>query len=259
MNDRIDSMYNYINATSALNALAECIHGPCKPNQEALKKANFFAVAETIIKMQPLFQEEVLARKAASTYLGYKGFVFSNFMLQKLKYLTTTILISMLEQRHAADPLILSMRRSFTIDVLKQNLAYVYFVFKRENNSFLKTEHMFRGVVSENDDASEEELIIEVGFNIYFLLYRWSEHPEASDVTVIELLALGQTRASDTREVGTLSQLLGFFKFFGKNLKHVYKRVTKKRKPLNQRHKRRKFDKVLKKDRFMHECLLFYK
>ena len=95
--------------------------------------------------------------------------------------MTTIILLSLLEQRSATDPMNLSMRRSIQLDVLKENLVYIYYLYQKEYNKFLTTENLFRVVEEGDDRKAVQEMIVEVGFNIYFLMERWSENKENRD------------------------------------------------------------------------------
>lgn len=53
---------------------------------------------------------------------------------------------------------------------------YQSFLFQKDHNKFLKKKNFFRHVLTLPDHKVEEELIIEVGFNLYFLMKRWAEN-----------------------------------------------------------------------------------
>jgi len=73
------------------------------------------------------------------------------------------------------------MKRSIPLDVIKQNIIYEYFLFCKDYNKFLSRENFFRHVLTQSDYEIKEELIIEVGFNLFFLLKRWSENKKTND------------------------------------------------------------------------------
>jgi len=73
------------------------------------------------------------------------------------------------------------MKRSIPLEVIKQNILYEYYLFAKDYNKFLSRENFFRHVLSQSDTEVKEELIIEVGFNLFFLLKRWSEDKKTND------------------------------------------------------------------------------
>lgn len=60
--------------------------------------------------------------------------------------------MSLLEQRAADDPILLSMKRSIPIEVVKQNILYEYYLFCKDYNKFLSRELFFRHVLTTSDD-----------------------------------------------------------------------------------------------------------
>ena len=62
------------------------------------------------------------------------------------------------------------MKRSIPLNLILQNIVYQFFLVVKDYRSFLTIENFFRHILPDKDHEVKEELIIEVGFNLYFLL-----------------------------------------------------------------------------------------
>mmetsp|Transcript_39530 Transcript_39530/g.38006 ORF Transcript_39530/g.38006 Transcript_39530/m.38006 type:complete len:323 (+) Transcript_39530:1879-2847(+) len=155
-------------------------------------------------------------------------FSISNFMIQKLKLMCTIILLSLLEQRTATDPLLLSMKRSIPIEVIKQNIVYEYYLFCKDYKRFLSRENFFRHVLSQSDTEVKEELIIEVGFNLFFLLKRWSEDKKTNDSQLEEMMSIVDDSNLELNAfAGTFKEFFEFLEQFSESVKTTVKNFRK--------------------------------
>ena len=117
-------------------------------------------------------------------------------------------------------------------------------MFCKDYNKFLSRENFFRHVLTQSDDEVKEELIIEVGFNLFFLLKRWSENKKTNDSHLEELMGLlNQGQSSYTAWIDTLKHIFNMILNIGTNLKHLWKLFTKRNRKMNTRHKRSRIEK----------------
>lgn len=152
------------------------------------------------------------------------------------------------------------MKRSIPLEIIEQNIVYEYFLFCKDYNKFLSRENFFRHVLTQSDIEIKEELIIEVGFNLYFLLKRWSENKKTNDSQLDDLMnMIGQEQRKVNVFYGTFNIVILFFKSIGSNLKYLYKKIKKRDRSMDNMHKRSRLEKFMSQKTNLTEALMFFK
>eukprot|EP00347_Sterkiella_histriomuscorum_P006717 403351704 len=292
------SKRNYSNAQNCCISLAEYVQGPCFVNQSRIKEANFYQLAIQILSIKPHLTDESNQKDGTSNQtqqnniaqqrrksmrvaravsnknfdLSFKDlqdtedqnqdsdFKLSNFMIQKLKLNCTIILLSLLEQRPSDDPLLLSMKRSIPLELIKQNIMYEYFLFCKDYNKFLSKENFFRHVLTQSDYEVKEELIIEVGFNLYFLLKRWAENKKTNDGQLDDLLNSMDQEATEGYSIfGSIQNIYNSMLKIKKDAIKKYAKFMEGSKLGEKSHNRQKLQAFLQNDSNLKQALMFFR
>jgi hypothetical protein len=120
------------------------------------------------------------------------------------------------------------MKRSIPIEIIKQNIVYEYFLFCKDYKKFLSRENFFRHVLPQNDADVSEELIIEVGFNLFFMLKRWSEDKKTNDSSLDDMMRMiDGCDVQVNAFVGTFKQLFEFLQYITDSFKTLMKQTKK--------------------------------
>lgn len=106
----------------AIRTLTETIQGPCTKNQTAIGMSGFYTVAMDILQLPYCFEKDI------ETPL-------TNFEVGKLKNESIVLLLSLFEQRERSDVIIVRMVDYIQEKTLVDNLLFVYYTFKKENNA----------------------------------------------------------------------------------------------------------------------------
>ncbi|CAI2387002.1 unnamed protein product [Moneuplotes crassus] len=193
-----------------LDCLMEFNRGPNKINQEIIVERGFISVANEILKMDYNVEEEVqentnlrpklkptkqlsllngdsygksslpsLSKKSSrkrreEVYYGDEVTQpQNNFMISMVKYKSLLILLELLVGRNRTNYVYYILRRVLDPDVFRKNFAYQAYFVKRFHRNEYSIKLFFRYNLDVETD-NNSPLIVEVGFNLYFLLMRMS-------------------------------------------------------------------------------------
>jgi len=106
----------------------------------------------------------------------------------------------------------------------------------------------------------QEEMIIEVGFNLFFLIKRWSENKKSNDPALESFLALIESEEADTSALtGTFKKLGEFGSFLQSSLRDYVKQYKKGEQKGPNLHKKSKVDAFMEEDKNLRPAIMFFK
>ena len=235
-----------------LECLLEFNYGPNIINQDIVIQKGFIQIANEILKMDYKDDQEVkeeggrnLNKKTQSggktEHFNSKHFLanpsplssaknFSrkdkneinwdevtqpktNFMISMLKYKTLLILSQLLVGRNRSSSVYYSLRKILDPDVFRRNFAYQkYFISKFHSNQY-SLKMFFRYNLDVNDEKNSP-LIMEVGFQLYFMIMKMSSNlavdmDEKYYNRLIKLLSIKEANLS-TNSKGLIFNIYSF-------------------------------------------------
>ena len=99
----------------------------------------------------------------------------TNYQLSILKYRTLRLLLQMLDGHSPQAPIYYQVRRIVSAEILRKNLAYQTYFFRYYHRSQLSTDLFFK-YDKKFSKKGRDPFIIEIGFNLFFLLREMEEH-----------------------------------------------------------------------------------
>ena len=251
-----------------LAALNDFIQGPNMANQEIVIQRNFIELSNAILRLG--YRDDIDMRKVdmddESLRLSHKSDMMhsdrsyksqpyrvsgksrfeiiseeitlpkSNFMISLIKYRCLLVLSQLLEGRSSSSYVYYILRRVIDPDVFRHNFAYQHY-FMTKFHKYDYTLKMFFRYKKDVNKTKGSPLIIEVGFNLYFLLMKMQENlyrdmDEKYFKRLISLLGEKQKSVNaGTKNIITLVRDFSFdvFKLFTRICKLKVRTINKQR------------------------------
>ncbi len=80
-----------------------------------------------------------------------------------------------MEQRPAHDSLVVKMKQEIKKKALEESMAFVFFSFEEELFGNYEETSLFKVYEEKHPEKVSESGVLELGFNILFLLNKWKE------------------------------------------------------------------------------------